>query len=278
MKNCITSRAAVRSGIKGRRQLVSFMCFLACFCFLLSACGGTDAAEKKKGPEGFYMNDLYTGLEFKGEKVIFWTLDKESECDWTLADSVVTVNLEDGTETGFKYDEENDQLIWDDFGEATYSQTEDIVKYDQDNEALDEYDAEKATLKKVSEEEYRELQEKGKAIAAVIHGNSEGNKICFEERPDIETPDSIDPSVEFSMKSDNIYTYSLGSDKEKGLETITIYLTYLTNMGYSLEDVTEQVSQPGIAAVTMTKDGNLDGTLFFGMLDDLGLTLSITWY
>ena len=49
-------------------------------------------------------------------------------------------------------------------------------------------------------------------------------------------------------------------------------------MGYSLEDVTEQVSQPGIAAVTMTKDGNLDGTLFFGMLDDLGLTLSITWY
>ena len=106
---------------------------------LLSSCGGTTA--KAEGPQGFYANEeLYIGYEFNEDTVTFRMLTDESKGTWTLEGDEVKISYDKGTSDTLTYDAENDSL-------NAYGTME---------------------FKKMTEEEYSAMREKGEAMGKAI--------------------------------------------------------------------------------------------------------------
>ena len=106
---------------------------------MLSSCGGTTA--KAEGPQGFYANEeLYIGYEFNEDTVTFRMLTDESKGTWTLEGDEVKISYDKGTSDTLTYDAENDSL-------NAYGTME---------------------FKKMTEEEYSAMREKGEAMGKAI--------------------------------------------------------------------------------------------------------------
>ena len=103
-------------------------------------------------------------------------------------------------------------------------------------------------------------------------------KSYFEERSDIETPDSIDTSVELDHIDDGVYYYTLGKDEEEAKAFVVVYMGYLETMGYTVENVSEKISGSGVAGFSIRKGGQPDGNMVFASMQDVGFVLGVSWY
>ena len=125
----------------------------------------------------------------------------------------------------------------------------------------------------------REGPEKENATAVTAEASkAEERKSYFEERPDIETPDSIDTSVELDHIDDGVYYYRLGKDEEEAKAFTVVYIAYLETMGYTVENVSEKISGSGVAGFSIRKGGQPDGNMVFASMKDVGFVLGVSWY
>ena len=220
---------------------------LICLTLLLTACSGTGV--RKAGPNGAYANeDIYSGFEFKNNSAMSWFISKETKGTWTMENDEIHIAYEDGMEDTLTYDKENDSLS-----------LNGIVEY-----------------KKVSDKEYNVLKEKGKSMQGAID-SMQSSKIYFDERPDIETPDSFNSSIQYVMKDGTNYFYSLGKDKNKASEAAAYYISYLESENYSAEDVTDLLGDEGVVAYSLNKNGKADGNLVYAYLQGEGYVIGISW-
>ena len=107
---------------------------------------------------------------------------------------------------------------------------------------------------------------------------AEEKKSYFEERSDIETPDSIDTSVELDHIDDGVYYYTLGKDEEEAKAFVAVYMAYLETIGYTVENVSEKISGSGVAGFSIRKGGQPDGNMVFASMKDVGYVLGVSWY
>lgn len=220
---------------------------LICLSILLTACGGSGV--RKDGPNGAYANeDIYSGFEFKNDTVTNWFISKESKGTWTMENDEVQISYEDGGKDTLTYDKENNSLSF-----------YDVVEY-----------------KKVSDQEYKELKEKGKSMQGVIDA-MDSNKEYFDERPTIETPDSFNSSIEYVMKDGNNYFYNLGTDSDEAAEAAAYYISYIESEGYEAEDVTDKLDNQGVVGYSLKKNGIADGYLVYSYLAGEGYVIGISW-
>ncbi len=228
-----------------RHRIVQFL-LIVCVAIMLSSCGGTSRTSGK--PNGIYGNsEIYMTYTFNNDEFSYWFLGKEESGTWTMKNDEVKLSF--------------------------YGGKEDTLTYDKEKDILDLYGA--AEFKKISEKEFKELVKNGESIAASVSNNN--SKKYFDERPDIETPDSYDSAITLHSKEGGTYLYSLGYDKDKAAETTASYLAYLESEGYISEDITDKVSNEGVIVFSLKENGKTDGLLVYSHIQGEGYAMGVSW-
>lgn len=115
--------------------------------------------------------------------------------------------------------------------------------------------------------------------SSISNTNTSSTKTYFDEKPDIETPDSWVKSIKFEMIDDGSYFYTLGTDKDKAIEDVASYLAYLGSIkGFTVEDRSYLLKVDNAVGYSIEKDGISEGTAIFANTQGAGYILRIKWY